>query len=240
MAYEQAPFDVQDRPEDLLPHTDKRYFQEIFTAQAVKAYLYLSFGMGIIAFLLPILLVAAGGYDGHYSISYFYHVSDACQNILVGSLCATGVFLFLFHGLSDVENWILNLAGAASISVAMNPMGTEQCGAGHDAPSVHAASAILFFLCLAVVAVVFSKRRVEHIQDPAKRRAFKMAYNAAGFAMIAMPAAVAATHFLRKAEAAAAPDCTHWIFWIECFGIWAFSFYWFVKTLEYRLLLRIR
>ena len=240
MPYHVSPFDTQDSAEDLLDADDKRHFQNIFVDQAVQAYLFLSFGMGVIAFSLPILLVLAGGYDGHYSISYFYHVSDVCQNILVGCLCATGFFLFLFHGLSDTENWILNLAGAAAISVALNPMGTQQCRPGDDALSIHAASAILFFACLAMVAVVFSKRRIKHIKQPAKRRAFEMAYNAAGFAMIAMPAAVAATHFLRKADAAAAPDCTHWIFWIECLGIWAFAFYWFVKTLEYRLLLRIR
>ncbi|ATY31356.1 hypothetical protein [Sphingomonas psychrotolerans] len=241
MPDQEAPFDVQDSPDDLLDAADKRHFQQIFNKQAVRAYLYLSFGMGVIAFSLPILLVLAGGYEGHYSISYFYHVSDTCQNILVGCLCATGLFLFLFHGLSNVENWILNLAGAAAISVAMNPMRAQQCRAGDDMLSVHAASAILFFACLAVVAVIFSKRRIKHIKDPARRRAFETAYNAAGFAMIAMPAAVAATHFLRKADVAAvAADCTHWIFWIECFGIWAFAFYWFVKTLEYRLLLRIR
>jgi hypothetical protein len=33
---------------------------------------------------------------------------------------------------------------------------------------------------------------------------------------------------------------SHWIYWIEAFGIWSFSAYWFVKTLEYRTLLRIR
>jgi uncharacterized membrane protein len=188
--------------------------------------------MGVIAALLPIVLPLVGGYDGHYSISYFYHVSELCRNILVGALWAVGVFLFLFQGLSKKENWILNLAGLAVISVAMNPMPDDQ---GNNDPTIHAASAIVFFLCLAIVAVFFSKGRTQYIIYPPKRRRYEMAYNAAGFAMIAMPLAVAAAHYLGGAV-----EQSHWIFWIEAFGIWSFAAYWFVKTREYRVLLRIR
>jgi hypothetical protein len=220
---------------ELLPWDRKERFQKLFTAQAVRSYLFLSLGMGVIALSLPILLVIAGGYDGRYSISYFYHVSDLCQNILVGSLCAIGAFLFLFHGLSKIENWILNLAGIAAVSVALNPMG-EQCPVDPvGAPGIHVASAILFFACLAIVAVFFAKDRVRYIIYPPKKRRFIWAYNAAGIAMIAMPAAIFVGHWLgnRGCE-------NHWIFWIECCGIWAFSFFWFVKTHEYRLLLGVR
>ena len=221
--------------QDLLPWGDKERFQKLFTGQAVRSYLFLSLGMGVIAFALPILLVAAGGYDGHYSISYFYHVSDLCRNILVGSLCATGAFLFLFHGLTKTENRILNLAGAAAVSVALNPMG-EQCPADPvGTPGIHVISAILFFACLAIVAVFFAKGRVKYIIYPPKRRRFVIAYNVAGLAMIGMPVAIFVGHLLgnRGCE-------NHWIFWVECFGIWAFAFFWFVKTYEYRLLLGIR
>jgi hypothetical protein len=220
---------------DLLNWSDKERFRKLFTAQAVRSYLFLSLGMGLIAFALPILLVAAGGYSGHYSISYFYHVSDLCQNILVGILCATGAFLFLFHGLSKIENWILNLAGVAAVSVALNPMG-EQCPVDPvGTPGVHAASAILFFACLAVVAVFLAKGRVQYIIYPPKRRRFIIAYNVAGIAMIAMPVAIFIGHLLGKRGCE-----NHWIFWIETSGIWAFSFFWFVKTQEYRLLLGVR
>lgn len=238
MPQDDLPFDIQPDAGEPLNWRDKRRFQRIFTNQAVRSYLYLSFGMGLVALLLPVLLILVGGYRGNYSISHFYHV-EGTRDILVGSLCATGVFLFLFHGLSRLENWLLNLAGLAAISVALNPTSVEQCGRGGHFPSVHVVSAVLFFVLLAIVAVALSKGRIDYIIYPPKRRAFKRAYNAAGFAMIAMPLAVAATHFLKK-TGSIDHDCTHWIFWIECFGIWAFSFYWFVKTLEYRILLRIR
>lgn len=218
----------------LLPWGDKLRFQKLFSAQAVRSYLYLSLGMGLLAFFLPIALLLSGGYAGHYSISYFYHVSDVSRNILVGSLWAVGVFLFLFQGLSRWENWILNLAGVAAIGVAMFPMAADQCGRGQGV-SVHALSAIALFICLAVVAIGFSKTRIRYIIYPPKRRRFATAYNLAGLAMIAMPAAVAALHF------SGGGGCErHTIFWIEVFGIWAFAAYWFVKTAEYKILLRVK
>ena len=217
---------------DLLPWENKKHFQEIFSAQAVRSYVLLSFGMGVVAFLLPIVLPIAGGYEGHYSISYFYHVSDLTRNILVGALWATGVFLILFHGLSKRENWLLNIAGIAAISVAMNPMPDNQ---GNNDLTLHAASAILFFACIAIVAVFLSKERIKYIVYPPKRRRFAAAYDAAGVAMIAMPVAVAAIHFLGGTK-----EESHWIYWIEAFGIWSFAAYWFVKTFEYCLLLRIK
>ncbi len=131
----------------------KRKFQRIFARQAVKSYVYLSFGMGVVALALPILLLLVGVDSPHYSISHYYYAGDNARNILVGSLCATGVFLFLFHGLSDRENWILNAAGVAAISVAMNPMAKDQCDG--SASSVHGASAVLFFSCLAMIAIFF-------------------------------------------------------------------------------------
>jgi hypothetical protein len=232
MAKTAAPFDSGKDKKDLLKWEDKKRFQQIFTAQAVKSYVFLSFGIGLVALLLPIVLPIAGGYEGHYSISYFYHVGDLTRNILVGGLWATGVFLMLFHGLSRLENWILNVAGVAAILVAMNPMPNDQA---NKQLTFHAASAMVFFACLAAVAVWLSKGRIQYIIYPPKRRRFAIAYTAAGVAMIAMPLAVAGLHFLGGNV-----EQSHWIYWAEAFGIWSFAFYWFVKTLEYRLLLRIR
>lgn len=218
----------------MLPWADKVRFQKLFSQQAVRSYLYLSLGMGLLAFLLPLALLVAGGYSGHYSISAFYHAGDLPRNMLVGSLWAIGVFLFLFQGLSRWENWLLNLAGIAAIAVAMFPMPAQQCAPG-PVITVHAASAITFFLCLAAVAIGFSKTRVRYIIYPAKRQRFRLAYDLAGLAMIAMPTTVYLLHRINRGDCA-----SHWIFWVEVFGIWAFAAYWFVKTFEYRTLLRVR
>jgi hypothetical protein len=47
-----------------LPWADKVRFQKLFSRQAARSYLYLSLGMGLLAFLMPIALVLTGGYEG--------------------------------------------------------------------------------------------------------------------------------------------------------------------------------
>lgn len=168
--------------------------------------------MGFITLALPMLLVLIEGYECHYSISYFYHVSLLCRDILVGEICATGAFLFLFSGLSTLENLLLNIAGLAAVSIAINPMSAQQCPddalsasstLGAHAPAwVHGVSATIFFTCIGIVAIFLSRRRLGSIMWMPKRRRFQVAYTAAGMAMILMPAAVLATHFLSTA-----PDC---------------------------------
>lgn len=220
-------------PREMLPWKDKYRFQRQFREQASRSYVFLCFGIGLIAFLLPIALVVSGGYEQHFSISYFYHVSDPSRNILVGGLCAIGMFLFLFHGLSSLENQLLNLAGIAAISVAMNPMGPVQCQ--ESGVTLHYASALVLFACLGVVAIFLAKGRVRYIIYPPMRSRFIRAYTAFGLAMVIAPAAVLAIHFLSKGQCE-----SHTVFWVECAGIWSFAAYWFTKTYEYRVLLRIR
>jgi len=122
-----SAFETAIPKDHLLTEKDTRRFQRLFEAQATRSYLYLSLGIGAIAVLLPILLMLAGGYEGHDSMSSYYTVEVwPARDVLVGSLCAVGVFLFLFHGLSRLENWLLNFAGIAVIAVALIPMSVSE------------------------------------------------------------------------------------------------------------------
>lgn len=234
MAEVQPQPDPQPSPTDMLPWEDKWKYRKIFRDQASTSYMLLSLGMGILALLLPVLLVWAAGYEGHNSISSFYHAKTPLgRDIMVGTLCAIGVFLFLFHGLSETENWLLNLGGASSIVVALVPMSVDQCHT--DKFTVHGGAAMLFFTCLAIVAVFYSKGRLKTIVYPPLRRRLALAYTICGIAMIALPGIAFAIH-------STTPDSCrhHGIFWAESLGVWSFSAYWFVKTYEYRKLLGIR
>jgi hypothetical protein len=218
-------FQTGQNKSDLLPAQKKRYFQNVFEAQAVRSYLYLSLGIGLIAALLPVLLVIAGGYEAHDSISSFYHDTDGpARDIMVGSLCAVGVFLFLFHGLSKLENWLLNFAGIAIVAVALIPSPGDTT---YGSALIHRGAAIVFFVLIGVVAVFLSKGRVKDIKDEAKKRWFATAYNIVGILMVALPGVVALL------------QGSHWVLQAEWAGIWLFSIYWFLKTFEYRLLLRV-
>lgn len=233
MADTASAFGLGTNKGKLLKSPDERRYQRIFEAQAVRAYLYLSLGIGLIAVALPILLVVAGGYQAHDSMSSFYHDTvGPTRDILVGSLCAVGVFLFLFHGLSKVENWLLNLAGIAIIAVAVIPSPGDT---GYGSALIHRGSAIVFFVLIGIVAIFLSKGRIKDIKDERKKLWFKAAYNVAGAAMVAVPGIVAILQYAPGSRIAG-----HWVLLTEWAGIWTFSAYWFLKTFEYRLLLRIR
>lgn len=230
----------------LLTQGQKQHFRKLFVEQATGSFLTLSLGTGLVAALLPLVLRYEGGSDGVYSISYYYWVQNGGmpRNWLVGSLWATGIFLFLFRGLSRKENWALNVAGFFAIMIAMNPMANDQSCSSEKIKgvtdllhslSIHGTCAMIFFICLAVVAIFFSKDRVNLIPDPQRRRWFKFGYNLAGTLMVALPTVVLLIHKLSQ------QDCRHpTIFWCETFGIEAFAAYWFLKTYEYRLLLGAR
>lgn len=206
----------------------KDAYRKDFSRHANLAFLIKSFGIGVIALLVPIVLPLVGGYDGHYSISYFYHV-PATRDLFVGLLWSLGLFLILFQGLSRMENLLLSAAGVFLILVAMVPTAPDQCS--DAAFSWHAGFALAFFACLFVVALVFAKQRLNYIMWPPLRDRFKRAYNLSGCAMIGLPLLAWAVHLFDGR------DCGHAIYWIEAAAIFAFSLYWFTKTLEYKRLL---
>jgi len=229
MTDEGSAFDARTGKPELLSVEDQERYQRLFEAQATRSYLYLSLGMGIVAILLPILLVVSGGYQVHDSISSFYHDKlGATRDILVGCLCAVGVFLFLFHGLSKLENWLLNVAGVAIIGVALVPSPGDT---GYGSALVHRGSAIVFFLLIGIVAIFLSKGRIKDIQDAGKKRWFATAYTVVGALMILMPVVVALVPSRLFAN--------HSVLLAEWAGIWSFAAYWLLKTFEYRLLLGI-
>lgn len=206
----------------------KDAYRKDFSRHANIAFLIKSFGIGFIALLVPIVLPLVGGYAGNYSISYFYHV-PATRDLFVGLLWALGLALILFQGLSRWENLLLSAAGLFLILVAMVPTGVEQCSGTMF--SWHAGFAVAFFACLFVVALVFAKQRLNYILWPPLRERFKRAYNLAGSAMIILPLTAWAVHLFDGRA------CGHTIYWIEAAAIFAFSLYWFTKTLEYKRLL---
>ncbi|MEO0699060.1 MAG: hypothetical protein AAFY81_04995, partial [Pseudomonadota bacterium] len=93
------------------------------------------------------------------------------------------------------------------------------------------AFAIAFFACLFVVAIFFSKSRLDYILWPPLRARFAMAYNVTGGLMFGLPLLAYAVHLFDGR------DCGHAIYWIEFGAIAAFSAFWFVKTWEYKRLL---
>jgi uncharacterized RDD family membrane protein YckC len=105
-----------------LPPADK----EALRRHIYSTYLALRYGMAVIAFAFPLLLLVAGLLNGlplQGSMSEYYWESNGgdppVRIWFVGGLFAIGSFLFLYKGYTPGENWALNVAAVCAICVAL-------------------------------------------------------------------------------------------------------------------------
>lgn len=198
-----------------------------------QTYFALRLTMAGIALSLPLVLLFVGQaiHSGPQptSISGYYHTP--MRNAFVGALVVLGTFLVLYRTVNRVENWLLNLAGAAVLAVAFLPCAPDQgatdaAGSPFTAPAAHGICALIAFGCLAVVSVFLGRDTLSELPDDQVRRRFRTVYVVLGGAMIAAPvlAVVLAYHNVT------------WLFWVETAALWVFAVFWLVKTWEYYLI----
>ena len=198
------------------------------------SYNWLRIGMAVTAFAFPPLLWAWGKVFGlplQGSMSAYYWASPGgdppVRVWFVGLIFAIGFFLFLYKGYSRLEELALDVAAIFLIGVALVPM----CGSGvGQCPSLsflHGLFAIVFFILIALVAIFDSLFGLREAQASTRLGNYRIWYGATGAGMIALPVlAVILHYFLGRADTAT--------FWVELAGIYAFAFYWSVKTRELR------
>jgi hypothetical protein len=131
-----------------------------------ETYFSLRLGLGMLAFVFPILLVSYGYFIEQIPIQksmsayYFAFVLEdstlrvfPMRGFFVGILWAIGCFLILYRGFSKTENWLLTLAGISAIAVAFFPMETscKDC-VSVDLSRWHYYFAVLLFIFIALVA----------------------------------------------------------------------------------------
>lgn len=224
-----------------------------FQSNITDTYFFLRFGMGCIAVALPLVLWLVGTYvigiPPQTSMSAYYHTE--MRDVFVGSLFAVGFALFIYKGFSRSEDWALNLAGLLAIGVAYFPMDSTKvldcyrpcerpCLAYSDvldrtldvlvSSGLHGPFAILFFIAISYVCGFCSKRTLHLIPSFAMRRSYLWAYRILGVAMVAVPVAVAVLLRLSPNAGSACADRT--VFWMEATGVWVFSVFWLLKTIE--------
>jgi hypothetical protein len=207
-----------------------------------KTYLWLRRGMGLIAFAFPFLLVGVGwlvyGLPWQDEMSAYYWASlkeggDAPMRVwFVGVLFALGCCLFLYKGYSRLEDWVLNVAALCAICVAIVPMcwPTEsECPIWRK---LHGGSAIVFFVLLAIVAVLHGlwawgylrsrPRELLEDQDPSKYAKYAKWY--VGTALLMALAPLGAWYLFSTNS--------RQIFWAEFTGISAFCVFWVVQIVQ--------
>lgn len=128
--------------------------------------------IGIIALLMPFMVVYLSGYQELSSISISYWTP--AHDYFVGSLVAVGFFLSAYNGTGekkDLEYWISKIAWFPAICIALFPtegFNSDDTPAqwiqnlaksiGAESQDIHYTSAILFFLCLFILMLYFSFR----------------------------------------------------------------------------------
>lgn len=195
-----------------------------------STYFSLRVGMCIIAFIFPLLLWVGGkifkhiGLNDTGSMSAYYYAGDGImRNWFVGILFALGVMLFLYKGITPIEDYVLNVAGGLALSVAVFPM--AWCGV--DKPlyfsRIHNYCAFLFFLCIGYVCIWHTDTTLKLLPQDAIEK-YRKTYKVLGHMMWIFP--------LTAVGISAVFGFTPWKFYVEVAGVWTFAFYWLVKTRE--------
>jgi hypothetical protein len=191
-----------------------------FEKQILRTYLFLRVGIAGLAFAFPIILWIAGHREADVglqdSMSDYYYAAGAgfTRDAFVGIQYAVGVFLILYQGYGKWENPLLDLAGALLIGVATFP--------NAQLPGLHNLCAVGFFGCIGIVCIKCAPETLKYLGNDTLEKRYRIAYRVIGIAMII---SVGAAVVLRGV-------IPHHIFIAELCGIYCFSAYWFLKTIE--------
>ncbi len=198
--------------------------------QRVISYMALRKAIGLIGIALPIvlaviymLLVSKLVLRG--SVSDYYYTGS--RDVLVGDLCAIGVFLFAYRGYGIWDNLCTNAAGAFAIGVAMFPTAPPDPSATATVVGyVHLACAGLLFAMLAIIALfMFTRTDGRPGERPARKRHRDTVYHICGGVIVACLLLVPVESFVLGAAVARYQP----LFWLETVAIVAFGLAWLVK-----------
>jgi uncharacterized membrane protein len=192
------------------------------------SYMALRRATGLVAMLLPfalacvnMALVSRIMLEGSISAYYYTGVRD----VLVGGLCAIGLFLFMYYGYDEWDSRLTNLAGLFAVVVAFCPTtpahpSTTARAVGY----VHLTCAALLFSVLAVIALwLFRKTGPAGRTRQKKRR--DVVYLVCGIVIVLCIVLVPIESFVLGASIAR----FHPLFWLETTAIIAFGVAWLVK-----------
>ena len=205
------------------------------TGQAVEAafneaYSFLRKAIGVIALLLPIVVVIGHGWLGHSwelkgSISAYYYTHS--RNYFVGSLCALAVVFLSYEyrafGKYQADNYLSDFACVAALGVAFLPTtrgGVQSTRAEEVVGFFHYLCAGALFITLAVFCLFFFTRS-QGVKTPRKILRNRL-YRSCG-------AVIISCLILCVLAAWKAPYSWHALYWLESIMVWAFAISWLVK-----------
>ena len=188
------------------------------------SYMALRQAVGWIGILLPFVLMFGVYFlfDGRFiekSISFYYHTG--MRDVLVGALCAIGLFLFFYSGYNKWDDWAGNVAGFFAVCIAWFP-GTES-GPGNWVSHVHFIAATIFFLTLAGYSLfLFTKQGSDPTRQKKKRNVI---YIICGLVMIACLIGLLLFYMLTPDG----KEASGFVFVAESIALIAFGISWLTK-----------
>jgi hypothetical protein len=192
----------------------------------VHSYLFLRRAIGLIGLALPFVLILGKqlvqGGDLVGSLSGYYYTD--LRDVLVGAMCAVGVFLLAYYGHDRIDNLASSVAGLGAIGLALLPTTPDHDVTAWDRTSgvLHWVFAAVFFLSLAY----FCLRLFPH--DGEQPPGTGVVYRVCGVVILACLVLIAATKAFGLLPALLPA------LWLESVAVWAFGVAWLVKgqTLE--------
>jgi len=220
------------KSEELLKHFSDTYFA-------------LRIGLALLAFTMPFVLYFYGKYqyglDLQPSMSaYFWAAGEGqcatfpMRTIFVGFLFAIAVGLYVYKGLTILENTLLNLAAIAAALVAIYPeritVAEASCPAVKEWAElstlpIHLIAAVMLFVFLAIVAWKSAHKSLEYLSAEHNPETFRYIYKGIAIAMVLFP-------FTGVVWALLAGIPSSYVFFIEAAGVLTFGLYWVVKSYE--------
>lgn len=200
-------------------------------------YRALRVGIAVIAFAFPLILWIGGHILANLplegSMSAYYHAGDALnpgqgvlRNEFVGILFAIGTILFLYQGITRLEDYALNIAGVLALGIALFPMTWPVASGSKDNPfSLHGVCAVSFFVCIAYVCIFRASDTLTLIKDDAKRKRYRRGYKLLGVLMLASPVIAFILSSILKLQNSST-------FFVEVAGVYVFAAYWVLKSYE--------
>ena len=197
-----------------------------------STYASLRGGMGIIAFMFPLILFPGGLWLSdtplQSSMSHYYHTD--MRNVFVGLLFSIGSFLYLYKGFGPRENYALNIAGLLALGVAIFPMKAPVGAAPtYTSPLLHGICAVTFCLFIAYVCIRRSGDTL-HLVAKEHRKRYARAYKTLGWLMVGLP--ISAALILTILNQPFGTKTGIVILAIEWAIVWVFAAYWLLKTYE--------
>ena len=144
----------------------------------------------------------------------------------VGLLFGIGITLVANQGHSLWENIFLTVAGFLAWGIAIFP---EQWDGNKEHLTIHTICAMSFFGCIAIISGYFSKNTLSLVKPASLRKHYQLAYTFMAALMLLSPITAAILNFRDASQHSA---YSHYVFWVEFSGIYAFAGYWCVKTRE--------